>query len=148
MCNEVTIDKKAKFEANSALIKHVFDNLRNFFYSVTLTLIGGAVLKYGSDQSYFPYQNVVIGLFIILLAVTLFAWNCVHGMMFFSINLKNTWKRWLYVPLFALYFFVANEAFHISIRLQAAQQLKDGVITPPRALSNKNSTPLKKETPP
>ena len=148
MSKEVTIDKKAKFEANSALIKHVFDNLRNLFYSVTLTLIGGAILKYGSDQSYFPYQNVVVGFFIILIAVALFAWNCVHGMMYFSINLKNTWKRWLFVPLFTLYFFVANEAFHISIRLQAAQQLKDGVIVPPRAPSNKIPAPLKKETSP
>lgn len=125
MATELTTEeKKAKADAQDALIKHVFDNLRNVLICATFTVAGGAVLKYRADLALGFVFNTVIGVLVILTAFWLFTWNMIHGVEKFIRPIKGTKKAWLIVPFALVYMFSVFAIFQAWPRAQAEQMNK------------------------
>jgi hypothetical protein len=117
-------EKKAEAEAQDALIKHVFDNLRNVIICVTLVLAGGAVIKYRAVLPLGSTFNTVIGVLVILSAGGLFGWNMVHGVEKVIRPVKGTRKSWPLVLFASVYMFCVLTVFQALVRTQAEQQFR------------------------
>lgn len=125
MTNE---EKKAKANAEDLLIKQVFDNVRNILICIALALAGGAVIKYRLDLPFGSTFNLIIGILIILAAISLFMWNAVHGLEKLAQPVKGTRKSWLLIPFMALYIISILAVLQASIHEKAGQQSKVGNI--------------------
>lgn len=125
MTNE---EKKAKADAEDLLIKQVFDNVRNILICIALALAGGAVIKYRLDLPFGSTFNLIIGILIILAAISLFMWNAVHGLEKLAQPVKGTRKSWLLIPFMAVYIISILAVLQASIHEKAGQQSKVGNI--------------------
>lgn len=115
---------------SDALIKHVFDNLRNTFLCSALALAAGAIIKYQNEVGFTPESNIVIAFFVIASALVLFCWNLVHGVVKVVRPAKGTRKLWVLVPLSAAYMLALITLFPAVIRAQTEQQLTKAVKNP------------------
>jgi len=98
--------EKSKVETHDALIKHVFDNLRNVFICTTLLVACGAIFRYREQLQFGVVVNVVLSILLIFISFSLLSWNMVHGVQKIIQPYKKTRKRWLFLPLALLYMLV------------------------------------------
>lgn len=117
-------EKQKKSDDHDALIKHVFDNLRNLFLCITLAFAGVVVAKYRADLVFGSTIDVIIGLLITSTALGLMFWNAYHGIQKLILPVKGTRKALRLVPFVVLY------AFSIIPILQSALLLKADEIRP------------------
>ena len=117
-------EKKVKADAHDALIKHVFDNIRNLLISVTLAVAGGAVLRFRADLLFGSAFNLAIGILVLFSSVGLFFWNMAHGAEKLIRPVKGTRKAWRLVPFAIVYMLAFLAIFQAWARTQAEQQLR------------------------
>jgi hypothetical protein len=96
-------EKKVKADAHDALIKHVFDNVRNVLICTTFAVSGVAVLKYSAGLAFGSEFNTAIGLLVFVSAFGLCVWNMLHGVEKLIRPIKGTRKAWLMVPFAIVY---------------------------------------------
>ena len=116
-------EKKAKSDAQDALIKHVFNHLRNILICVALTVAGGAVWKNSADLPFNSTFNIATSVLIIISAFVLFTWNMIHGVEKIIRPVKGTNKAWRIVPFAVAYMLVIIVMFQAVTRAQIEQQL-------------------------
>lgn len=134
-------EKQLKAEGYDALIKHVFDNLRNLLICISLAIAGGAVFKYRADLSFGSTANVIIGVLVIFTAIGLFGWNMLHGIDKLIRPVKGTRKAWRFVPFSVLYMFSVITVFQALVLLQTEKQLR------PQTNNVAPNTVVKREAP-
>lgn len=117
-------EKRLKAEAQDALIKHVFDNIRNLLICISLTIAGGAVFKYRSEMQLGSTINVIVAVLVLLAASGLFAWNIHHGVEKLIRPVKGTKRAWLFAPLAMIYMFSVITVSQALLLLQTERQLR------------------------
>jgi len=90
------------------LIKHVFDNLRNLFLAVSLTTVGGAVIRYHDQLGLEPWLAFSILVAFVILSGFLLVWNGAHGVA----KLLQGKHMLLVIPVFLIYIGMAVVAWH------------------------------------
>lgn len=117
-------EEQLKVEAQNALIKHVFDNLRNLLICISLTVGGLAVFKYRAAFGLGSTINTIISGLIVLTALGLFLWNMFHGIRKFSRPVSGTKKALCMLPFALLYMFASITVFQALFQLQTDMQLR------------------------
>jgi hypothetical protein len=125
MAKELTVEeKRAKADAHDALIKHVFDSLRNLTLSVTLAVSGGAVLRYRAELPFGSAFNLVISILVVIASIGLFLWNMYYGIEKLIRPVKGMKKAWRLLPFTVVYVFTFLAIFQAGLRTQTEQQLR------------------------
>lgn len=93
---------------NDELIKHVFDNLRNVFLSVSLVTVGGAVIRYHKQLDLEPWLAFLILMAFVILSGFLLVWNAAHGIS----KILHGKHIVFVIPIFLLYMGMAVVALH------------------------------------
>lgn len=119
------IDKRQN--AHDALIKHVFDNIRNLLMCSSLAFAGGAAFKLRSEVTINSTISGIIAAFVIFIAVGLLFWNMIHGIDKIIRPVKGTRKIWYYFPFMLLYVFSAIVVFEALLLLQSDKIRHDNV---------------------
>ncbi|MDP4027550.1 MAG: hypothetical protein Q8P42_01075 [Gallionella sp.] len=117
-------ERKARSDAQDALIKHVFDHLRNVLICVALIVASGAVLKYRADLPFDSAFNIVISVLVFISACGLFVWNMIHGIEKIIRPVKGTKKVWRIMPFTVAYMLIIIIMFQAATRAQIEQQLQ------------------------
>lgn len=113
MSHDLTPEEtKIKAEARDALIKHVFDNLRNVLICATLGVGGVAIIKHSSVLALGSMFNTFLGFFVLLSAIFLLAWNMGHGIERVTRPLKGKRNHWLAFPFAVVYALAVLAVFH------------------------------------